>query len=255
MKDESTPSGAPEPPGMPNREGGPVATSAPFRFNRVGTNFTMASVWDTYETWLNDPDRDIRDRAIQGLGSIHQDPGNTNDNVLLALAHFSHHPDPRARTFVAGSLGKRKEGGIPLLSLLSSDKEPIVREWAAGNLGHFGAAALPALKPLLQDPMSRVCAAAVSSLCRASFWHRLILGRLLFHPDEVVRQWARAGFKMGSRTSIGFLESAAEVSDPAGLNARALLQRMGRGKSDLDYLFGEDPELEPKEGPTDPAPL
>ena len=234
-------------------EGCQATSVATFKFDRSGSSSTMSTVWDTYEKWLNDPDPDVRRKAIQDLGSIHDSPGNVNDNVLLALAHFAKHPDPISRIFVASSSGKRHEGGIPLLSLLAMDQEEKVREWVAGSLGNAGSAAIPLIKRLVQDSEGRVRVSAVSSLCLVRKGHRLLLLKLLFHRDEGVRKWARVGLRGNSPTDLCFLESAAEIWDPKGSNARVLLDRMGRGKDWLRHALDELRETQSEDRPSGPA--
>lgn len=105
-------------------------------------------------------------------------------------------------------------------------------------MGSFGAEALPAIKHRWKDPVPSVCAAAVSSLCQFSIWHRLVLVSYISHPDESVRKWAKVGLHRNSKSSIAFLETAATTWDPVGLNARAILARMGRGKPEIHYIRG-----------------
>ena len=237
---------------MGSGEGHQALATAYFKFERVGASETMSSVWDTYEEWLNDPDPDVRRKAIHHLGSMHHSSGSVNDNVLLALDHFAKHPDPISRLFVASSLGKRYEHTIPLLSLLSMDSDQRVREWAAGNLGNAGASAIQVIKRLVHDPEARVRTAAASSLCLLKNG-RLLLLRLLFHQDEGVRQWAKVGLWGESKASLGFLESTAETWDPVGLNARVVLERMGRGKEWIEYILNKVPERQEEEPPTSPV--
>jgi HEAT repeat protein len=199
---------------------------------------------------LEDPDPEVRQRALLHLGRLRPDAAEAGPGVMDALDD----PDPRVREAAARLLSPWHLDHAPAVPALVGrlrDEQAGVRAAAARSLGAYGSRAAEAVVPLsllLGDRAREVKEEAARALGRIGPPSAPAMPELVqsLGEPEAGPAAARALGAIGSAGAVPALEAALEAGDPPlRLAAAAALWRMGVRREEtrpilLDALGARD---------------